>query len=373
MYDPLLGRFLSPDNFVQMPDFTQSYNRYAYCLNNPLKFTDPSGEEPITIGAIAIAAAIGAGVGAVSYTASVAMSPGGFSNWNWGQFAKSTIIGGISGAVTCGIGYAFQSFNPGFFTEVARGFAHGVAQGMIAGMTGGDFLTAFASSAAGSWMNSGVLALKGDMGSMLAAGAVVGGITAELTGGDFFYGAGLSVMNGLLNHEFAKVAAMLQKIWCRPTPVVDKSASAGINDYPGGSYLRSSDVSVTFDANADNMVNPSLNKYFGTIMSEASEQGINSVNISCTTAHPSNASRSAHTKDNGARALDINYVNGSHVSSSNPNVEVLQNIIKSTPGYLENYGPIIINKVNNGVVIPAPWARDIPGGHYDHIHISVPR
>ncbi len=45
VYDPLVGRFLSPDNYVQAPDFTQSYNRYAYCLNNPLKYSDPSGEK----------------------------------------------------------------------------------------------------------------------------------------------------------------------------------------------------------------------------------------------------------------------------------------------------------------------------------------
>lgn len=44
LYDPLLGRFLSPDNYVQLPDNSQSYNRYSYCLNNPLKYTDPSGE-----------------------------------------------------------------------------------------------------------------------------------------------------------------------------------------------------------------------------------------------------------------------------------------------------------------------------------------
>ncbi|MEX1189142.1 MAG: RHS repeat-associated core domain-containing protein [Bacteroidia bacterium] len=44
MYDPILGRMLSPDNFVQNPSSTQSYNRYSYCFNNPLKYTDPSGE-----------------------------------------------------------------------------------------------------------------------------------------------------------------------------------------------------------------------------------------------------------------------------------------------------------------------------------------
>jgi RHS repeat-associated protein len=44
VYDPLNGQFLSADNYVQAPGFTQSFNRYGYCLNNPLKYTDPSGE-----------------------------------------------------------------------------------------------------------------------------------------------------------------------------------------------------------------------------------------------------------------------------------------------------------------------------------------
>ena len=44
LYDPLLNRFLSPDSFVQMPESSQGFNRYSYCLNNPLKYTDPSGE-----------------------------------------------------------------------------------------------------------------------------------------------------------------------------------------------------------------------------------------------------------------------------------------------------------------------------------------
>jgi RHS repeat-associated protein len=43
VYDPILGRFLSPDKYVQAPGFTQSLNWYSYCLNNPLIFTDPSG------------------------------------------------------------------------------------------------------------------------------------------------------------------------------------------------------------------------------------------------------------------------------------------------------------------------------------------
>ncbi len=44
LYDPFTGRFYSPDPYVQMPDFSQNFNRYAYCLNNPLKYEDESGE-----------------------------------------------------------------------------------------------------------------------------------------------------------------------------------------------------------------------------------------------------------------------------------------------------------------------------------------
>lgn len=44
LYDPVLGRFLSPDPFVQMPDFTQNFNRYSYCLNNPLVYVDENGQ-----------------------------------------------------------------------------------------------------------------------------------------------------------------------------------------------------------------------------------------------------------------------------------------------------------------------------------------
>lgn len=43
LYDSETGRFISPDIYVQMPDNTQSLNRYSYCLNNPLKYVDKDG------------------------------------------------------------------------------------------------------------------------------------------------------------------------------------------------------------------------------------------------------------------------------------------------------------------------------------------
>jgi hypothetical protein len=43
VYDPRIGRFVSPDPFVQAPYFSQSYNRYAYVFNSPMSATDSSG------------------------------------------------------------------------------------------------------------------------------------------------------------------------------------------------------------------------------------------------------------------------------------------------------------------------------------------
>lgn len=43
VYDPTLGRFLSPDPVVQSPYDGQNLNRYSYVINNPLRYTDPSG------------------------------------------------------------------------------------------------------------------------------------------------------------------------------------------------------------------------------------------------------------------------------------------------------------------------------------------
>ena len=43
LYDPIVGRFLSADPLVQNPAWAQSFNRYTYVLNNPLKYIDPTG------------------------------------------------------------------------------------------------------------------------------------------------------------------------------------------------------------------------------------------------------------------------------------------------------------------------------------------
>ena len=43
LYDPLLGRFLSPDPIVANPGDGQQWNLYSYAMNSPLSYIDPSG------------------------------------------------------------------------------------------------------------------------------------------------------------------------------------------------------------------------------------------------------------------------------------------------------------------------------------------
>jgi RHS repeat-associated protein len=44
-YDPEIGRFISAETIVPDPANPQTLNRYSYCLNNPLKYIDPTGHD----------------------------------------------------------------------------------------------------------------------------------------------------------------------------------------------------------------------------------------------------------------------------------------------------------------------------------------
>ena len=125
--DPVIARFFSPDNFVQAPSFTQSYNRYSYCLNNPLQYVDPSGEFawiPIVVGA-----AIGMMQGAIM------ASQNANSAGEWvGYILGGGAIGALSGLAGAGIGQALASAGIG---GVVGGGISGAATGAISGFSNG--------------------------------------------------------------------------------------------------------------------------------------------------------------------------------------------------------------------------------------------
>lgn len=94
LYDPVIGRFLSPDPYVQAPEFSQNFNRYAYALNNPLKYTDESGEIIAETCLILLSAYIG-GLFANFFTCND--NPFNPGNWDWKN--KNTYWGILSGGL----------------------------------------------------------------------------------------------------------------------------------------------------------------------------------------------------------------------------------------------------------------------------------
>ena len=139
MYDPVMSCFLSVDSYVQDPENPQNFNRYAYCLNNPLKYTDPDGEwVHVAVGALfggvinlsanwnncegfwQYDAAFGAG--AVNGALSVA-APG------WGSLLGGAVTGATNNLISqtgknfsSSGSFNFDSFLTSVFSGAASGF-----------------------------------------------------------------------------------------------------------------------------------------------------------------------------------------------------------------------------------------------------------
>jgi RHS repeat-associated protein len=91
-YSSNLGRFLSVDPVGGKVGSSQSWNRYAYVQNNPLKYTDPDGEwAHIAIGAV-VGAALNAGAKAIQNSAEGRPVTEGLG--------KAALVGAAGGAVT---------------------------------------------------------------------------------------------------------------------------------------------------------------------------------------------------------------------------------------------------------------------------------
>ena len=191
LYDPVLGRFFSPDNYVQAPTNSQNFNRYSYCLNNPLKYTDPSGNIFGIDDAFFAFAVYG--------IASSMMQAAAFDKnvWKAGAASLLTSIGtyGIGSACSAMIGSGMSTTGVGFF----KAGLHGLNSGLAASLQDENFGRAFVTGA----VSSDVGSLGSNLGwsdvTKIAAMSVAGGGVAWATGGSFLDGAIRGMEIGVFN------------------------------------------------------------------------------------------------------------------------------------------------------------------------------
>jgi len=245
IYDPVIGRFLSADPFIDDISVLQSYNRYSYVSNNPLSYTDPSGYfkikliakivksvakayinaivpdkvqkwvkenwKQIAVVAVAVGVGVltaGAGTALLGPTLWAAMAAGAASGFITGVAAtliyggnakdalragiKGAIIGTVSAGLSYGVGSAGQAVQQATKSTAAstatRVAGHAISQGAVTKYQGGRFSDGF-------W--SGAVSTAGETFTtkinskplQVASSAAVGGTTSTITGGKFANGA----------------------------------------------------------------------------------------------------------------------------------------------------------------------------------------
>ena len=186
LYDPALHRFLMPDNYIQDPFNTQNFNRYGYCLNNPLVYVDENGE----FWHLIIGAVVGGVINWISNDARLDAKGLGYFT-----------VGAVAGAVGAGIGsgvsasLAGGTFAGGFMsTSVAvsssfiNGAAIGAASGLGAGFVGGFGNSLVSGQNIGQALKNGIN--DGLTGAAFGAitGGIAGGIDAVIDGRNFWRG-----------------------------------------------------------------------------------------------------------------------------------------------------------------------------------------
>jgi RHS repeat-associated protein len=239
-YNPVTGHFMSPDSVVPNPSDTYSYDRYAYCRNNPINLTDPTGHNPL------IGAVVGAIVGAI-----MAAIDG-----------QNILVGAAMGALAgAGFGWAAGLEHGAFLATIGMGAAMGVVNGAL---YGGNMLEAVFISAAGAAIGYGVgqwgtseagLGLKkfGQGVLSVLSGGTVGGLSTAAMGGDFWDGftqggasAGLSYAASRIADSIGQADDDTQaqgegrgKYSAKVKRITGKDASGKLTGAPGLETLRS--------------------------------------------------------------------------------------------------------------------------------------
>lgn len=160
-YSPNLGRFVSVDPIGGRIGSSQSWNRYAYVQNNPLKFTDPEGEW--------VHIAIGAGVGGLIGAGAKMISNSAQGKPLLDNVGKAAFAGAAGGAVTA------ATFGVGAVAITGGGTA--AALGTLTGAT-----TIPTAVAGGGLTVTGGLIVGG--GSSALGGATTGALNEALVEGN---------------------------------------------------------------------------------------------------------------------------------------------------------------------------------------------
>lgn len=232
VYDPLIGRFMSADPFIQSPDNLQSYNRYAYVLNNPLAYTDPSGYSwaskvwKSTVGAIIketareVAQIVnllpssirGVAIAGVSVLTCGPGAPGCAALLTGGVTASAAYGNGAStsqalraGVITGGTAYAFSAAGDVYAENPAAGYAAHAGVGCVSTVASGG---ACGQGAAAAVFGKYATVSIGDTfgvkpgqfnGYQMAATMVAGGVGSVIAGGKFENGATTAAFGYLFN------------------------------------------------------------------------------------------------------------------------------------------------------------------------------
>ncbi len=211
VYDPILSQFIQPDNHVQFSNNTAGYNRYSYALNNPLIYTDPSGEELITamlIGAIASVA-----------------SNGVINSMNNKPFFQNAgyaaVLGAIGGAASNQIGAVARNMDKagmkGASILAFKLIGHGHLGGVLSGLSGGKYGQGFVSSGLGTLAASGVGNTLKDFGKvyqrlgMIGVGPISRGVSNVLNGGSFWIGFRNGLISAATNEAIQLTSSAMQK------------------------------------------------------------------------------------------------------------------------------------------------------------------
>ena len=196
IYDPRLGRFMQADPVIQFPDYSQSWNRYSYVLNNPLAYTDPTGYFPF-ITALAVVGLIAADITSKIIIAAVIGTAVFADSLAQGVPLDKAFLAGVSAAALTAVALGtFPKPVHGGFGWNAATYGHLASVATVGGITaslqGGKFGHGFLSAGIGAGVG-GIPALRGVSAGRVAARTVVSAVTAgtvsEITGGKFANGA----------------------------------------------------------------------------------------------------------------------------------------------------------------------------------------